>query len=225
MERPRADRILADWDRISRQARRPDLPPRRAVTTALPASTIAGAALLVLIVVAAGLWIGLPPGVGQPGAQASASPVVSSPLVEASASPVEPSPSPVDASASPVDTWGPLAVVPPDDGADTLRFEGTLRITDTCVFLESPYQGRHLLIWDADQATWNGESRAITFENFDGTFVTVSDGDHVVLGGSGGGAASGTGEEFVIRMDWVAPPASSCSLDPWWSVGAVVPVP
>ena len=212
MERPRADRILADWDRISRQVRRPDLPPRRAVTTALPASTIAGAALLVLIVVAAGLWIGLPAGVGQSGAQASASPV-------------EPSPSPVDASASPVDTWGPLAVVSPDDGADTLRAEGTLRITDTCVFFESPYQGRHLLIWDADQATWNGESRAITFENFDGTFVTVSDGDHVVLGGSGGGAASGMGKEFVIRMDWVAPPASSCSLDPWWSVGAVVPVP
>lgn len=202
MERSRADRILADWDSISRQARRPGLPPRRAVTTALPASMLTGAALLVVVVVAAGLWLGLPPGVGQPGAQASASPV--------------------EPSVSPVDTWRPLAVIPPQGGADTLRAEGTLRITDTCVYLEWPPGELTLLYWPSDRTTWSGESRAITFANFDRSVVTVGDGDHVVLGGSGGSGDDGmSGEEFVRRMDWVAPPASSCSLDRWWVVGAV----
>ncbi len=373
MERSRADRILADWDRISRQARRPGLPPRRAVTTALPASTITGAALIVMVVVAAGLWFGLPPGAGQPGALVSASPV-------------EPAPSPVEASASPVDTWGPLAVIPPQDGADTLAaeakgwtvaeeaardraagivgaiaeqvaqerpdvfvgsalseqpggaptlyvkgpadkfvrdlvdasdieiilaenqpfsldeldarqmrlsdalvalgfrnfatganivgggqitvavtiepglpsrpeeilsalpadlrssveltikdtpvvidttsFGGTLRITDTCVFLESRGEVT-LLFWPADRTTWSAESRAISFANLDGNVATVGDGDHVVLGGGGAGeAGSGiSGEEWVRRTDWVAPPDLSCPLDPRWGVGALEAVP
>ena len=54
----------------------------------------------------------------------------------------------------------------------------------------------------------------------------MGDGDHVVLGGSGGDSASEadgaiSGEEWVRRIEWVAPPASSCSLDSWWIVGAV----
>lgn len=122
--------------------------------------------------------------------------------------------------------WGPLAVTAPQDGADTLRFEGTLRITDTCVYLEWPPGKLTLLSWPADRTTWNEESRSITFENFDGSVVTVGDGDHVVLGGGGGGADTEaedgiSSEEWVRRMDWVAPPASSCSLDRWWGVGAV----
>lgn len=134
--------------------------------------------------------------------------------------------SPPDASAPTVGTWGPLAVLPPQDGMDTLRAEGSLRTTDTCVYLEAHGQV-YLLFWHADQVTWNEGSRTITFENFpwndDGKIVTVSDGDRVVIGGSGGGDEEGgeSSEEFVSRMDWVAPPASSCSLDPWWSVGAV----
>jgi len=43
-------------------------------------------------------------------------------------------------------TWGPLAVVPPQDGADTARTEGTLRIADACVFLDQP-GGPSLLVW------------------------------------------------------------------------------
>lgn len=227
MEPSHADRILADWDRISRQTTRPGLPQRRAVTTALPASTITGAALVVVAFVAAGLWFGLPPGTGQPGAQAPASPVEASRSpVGASPSPGEPSASPVELSASPAGTWGPLAVVPPQDGMDTLAVGGTLRITDTCVYLESSGEVL-LLLWRADQTTWSAESRAITVDNFDGSVVTVSDGDLVVLGGSGGSEAdSGIfGEEFVRRMDWVVPPASSCSLDKWWGVGAIEPPP
>lgn len=108
---------------------------------------------------------------------------------------------------------------------NTLRAEGPLRITDTCVYLEAHGQV-FLLFWHADQVTWNEGSRTITFENFpwndDGRIVTLRDGDEVVIGGSGGGDEGGeSGEEFVSRMEWVSPPASSCSLDLWWSVGGV----
>jgi hypothetical protein len=202
MERSRADRILGDWDRISRQASRPGLPARGAVTSALPARTITAAALLVTIVVATGLWFGLPQGPGPSAPTAS--------------------PSPVEPSASPVAAWGPLAVIPPQDGADTARTEGTLRITDTCVVLE--FRGEvTLLFWPADRTTWSPESQTITFANFDGSVVTVGDGDAVVLGGSGDSEAESglSGEEWIGRMTWVAPPAPSCPLDTRWGVGAV----
>jgi len=195
MERSRADRILADWDSISRLVRRPAMPPRRAVTTALPTSTMTGAALLVVVAVAAGIWFGLPRGSAQPGVPAS-----------------------------PASTWGPLAVVPFSNG-DEARTEGTLRITDTCAFLEVGGTPT-LLLWGADRTTWSAETRTITFENFDGTVVTVADGDDVVLGGSGGGreseAESGIPNEgWVDRTEWVAPPAASCPIDEWWSIGSV----
>lgn len=76
MERSRADRILADWDTLARQARRPALPRRTVVTTALPGPTIAGIAVLVVAIAAAGVWLGLPPGDGSPGGGASALPTV-----------------------------------------------------------------------------------------------------------------------------------------------------
>ncbi len=74
MDRSRTDRIIADWDRVSRQARRPALPRRTAVTIALPGSTIAGIAVLVVAIAAAGVWLSLPRGDGSPGASAAASP-------------------------------------------------------------------------------------------------------------------------------------------------------
>lgn len=230
MERSRADRVLADWDRISRQARRPDLPPQTAVTTALPVSTLTGTALLVLVLAAAGVWFGLlPPGVGQPGAQPSPSPAEpsasevesSSPTLAPSNSPVEPSQSAAGPSAIPSRSWGPLAVVPPQGGTDLLRLEGTLRITDKCVYLEAS-DGTHLLLWRSNQTTWSTESGAITMENLDGSSVTVSDGDLVVLGGSGGEAGNGESyEDFLGRMDWVVPPAASCPRVRWWGVGVL----
>lgn len=220
MDRSNADRILAGWDSFSRRVSSPGIPPRRAVTTALPVSTLMGAAILVVVVLAAGLWFGLPRLVGQPGAQASPSPS------EPSASPVEPSASPVEPSPSPVGSWGPLAVIPPQDGTDLARNEGTLRITDACVYLEDPGGDLWLLTWPADRTTWSEESRSITFENFaafDGTIVTVGDGDPVVLGGGGSSEAESgiSGEEWVRRVDWVAPPAPSCSLDRRFHVGVV----
>ena len=130
---------------------------------------------------------------------------------------------------SPDWTWGPLAVIPPQDGTDLARNEGTLRITDACVYLEDPGGDLWLLTWTADRTTWSEESRSITFENFaafDGTIVTVGDGDPVVLGGGGSSEAESgiSGEEWVRRVDWVAPPAPSCSLDLRFHVGVVEPV-
>ena len=198
MERSSTDGIPGDRGRISLHMRRLGLPPGTTVRALLP--SVMAAALIVTA---------CQPGVGQPGAKASASPD-------------EPSPSTVQPSASTVDTWGPLAVIPPQDGADTLRAEGTLRITNTCVYLEWPPRELTLLSWPADRTTWSEASRAITFENVDGSVVTVGDGDHVILGGSGGRGKDGiSGEEFVKRTEWVAPPASACSLDRWWGVGAV----
>jgi hypothetical protein len=120
------------------------------------------------------------------------------------------------------DPWGPLAVISPQDGADQARNEGTMRITDTCVTLERLGEVT-LLFWPADRTTWNGESRTITFKNFDGTVVTVEDGDEVVVGGSGDsvGESGLSGQEWVDRFDWVAAPAPSCPLDLRWGVGAV----
>ena len=176
----------------------------------------AGAVLLVLLAAVVALRSGLPWETGQPGAGASAAPVTPpATLLAPPATPVEP---PV----TPVHAWGPLAVIPPQGGADTGRAEGTLRITGTCVLLESGGTIL-LLIWPADRTMWDAELRAITFMNYDGAIVTVSDGDHVVLGGGGDSAAESgvTGEEWVRRMTWVVPPASSCPLDERWGVGAV----
>jgi hypothetical protein len=136
------------------------------------------------------------------------------------------SPQAPSGSASPsgpsANVWGPLAVIPPQDGADQARTEGTLRITDTCVTLERLGEVQ-LLFWPADRTTWDGMARAVTFENFDGTVVTVSDGDDVVLGGGGDSELESgrSGQEWVDDMEWVAPPDTSCPLETRWGVGAV----
>ena len=119
------------------------------------------------------------------------------------------------------DTWGPLAVIPPQDGADTARTEGTLRITNTCVFLAEQGGGPVLLLWPADRVAWNAGDRKITFANFDGTGVTVGDGESVTLGGGGGNSAESgvTPEAWLAGMTWVARPADGCPLDPYWGVG------
>jgi hypothetical protein len=119
-------------------------------------------------------------------------------------------------------TWGPLAVMPPDDGADTAAAGGTLRVGIACVYLDWP-GGMSLLLWPVEQTRWNEGSRTITFDNLDGNVVTVGDGAEVVLGGGSGGGGEGaeSGPDFVDRVDWIAPPHPSCALDSWWGVGAV----
>jgi len=118
--------------------------------------------------------------------------------------------------------WGPLAVTAPQEGTDLARAQGTLIITNTCVYIESRGD-RTLLFWPADRTTWNEEARTITFLNFDGTSATVTDADQVVLGG-GGDSESESGisaEEWVERMIWVAAPDPSCSAERRFGVGVV----
>ena len=140
--------------------------------------------------------------------------LVAAAVVVAACSANEPAPSAA--------AWGPLAVVPPQSGADTGRTEGKLRITDMCVFLETPREVT-LLFWSSDRTTWRAEPRTISFTNFDGRIVVVRDGDHVVLGGGGDSQAESgvSGEQWLQRMEWVVPPSRSCSLDQRWAVGAV----
>ena len=71
-----------------------------------------------------------------------------------------------------------------------------------------------MLIWPADRTSWDPGSRSITFRNFDGSIVTVGDGDEVVLGG-------GSGAESDGGVAWVARPSADCSLVPNWGVGDV----
>ncbi len=119
-------------------------------------------------------------------------------------------------------SWGPLAVVPPQGGADTARNEGTLRITEACVVLVTR-GGPVLLVWPADRTTWNAEERSIAFANYDGSTVTPSDGAYVVVGGSGdSNEESGmTTEAWLARTPWVARPSASCPLEARWWVGAL----
>jgi hypothetical protein len=140
------------------------------------------------------------------------------------ASPVQSSTSTLIASPSPLRTWGPLAVMPPQDGADTGRAEGTLLITDACVYLVFRAQ-RTLLFWPSDRTRWDEKARTITFFNFDETLVTASSGDKVVLGGGGDSSAESgvSGRDWASRMTWVAPPDASCSAEQRWGVGALMP--
>lgn len=197
MDRSRADRILADWDRVSRQARRPVIPQRAVVTTALTGSALAGLTVLVIAIAAASVWLGLPQKDGSLGA---ARPESTS------------------------GTWGPLAVVPPSSRVMEALATGTLRVTDACAFLEKPGGDLMLLVWPADRTTWNANAHAITLENLDGSRVTFHDGDRVSLGGGGGNVAESgtTGKEWVRRTHWVASPAPSCPIDAWWYVGEAV---
>ncbi len=120
----------------------------------------------------------------------------------------------------PTGNWGPLAVIPPQDGSDTARTEGTLRITDNCVFLDERGE-RVLLLWPADQTRWDAGERTVTFDNADGQAVVVRDGTAGVLGG-GGDSSDESGiapEAWLESMTWVARPVDGCPIDPWWGVG------
>jgi hypothetical protein len=116
--------------------------------------------------------------------------------------------------------WGPLAVIPPQDGSDTARTEGTVRITESCVVLETT-RGLVLLVWPAARTAWNAESRTVTFRNEDGSTVSVGEGARLVAGGGGdSNEESGTTTEaWLASTRWVARPAASCPLESRWTVG------
>lgn len=227
MKPSRADRILADWDQISRQASRPSVPQRNVVTSSLPISMVSGATIFVVVVLAIGLGLGVRVDFRQPGGPASPPAVViTPPPVATTPSPPPTSPPPVATTPSPVATspssagpWGPLAVLPPQDGTDLAALEGTLRIADGCVYLDSN-GNRYDLAWHANQVTWSEETRSISFKNFEwnyeGAIVTLRDGDHVALGGGGLTVDDAEG------VDWVADPGI-CTTEGWFTVGIVEP--
>jgi hypothetical protein len=158
---------------------------------------------------------------------ASAAPTAPATASTAPSTP-KPSASPTG-SPSPDAKWGPLAVIEPEDGSDSARNEGTIRITESCVFLERNTR-QLLLVWPADRTTWNAERRTVAFKNYEsegdpesGATVSVGNGTHVVVGGSGGtrDASGQTKEEWLASREWVARPAASCPLDEWWTVGGL----
>lgn len=117
--------------------------------------------------------------------------------------------------------WGPLAVASPYRGAGQALFVGVLRVTEECVFLEQGNE-RTLLVWESDRTSWSPETRTISFDAQGGT-VTVSDRDHVRLGGGGSAVDEGglAPDEWVESIDWVASPSQSCLTDARFSVGDV----
>jgi hypothetical protein len=59
MDPSRPNRILEDWSAVANAARRPVAPPRPVVVrSGLPGATLAGASLVVVVLVAAGLFLG-----------------------------------------------------------------------------------------------------------------------------------------------------------------------
>ncbi len=120
------------------------------------------------------------------------------------------------------DDWGPLAVVAPPGVAMWARDEGTLRITDDCVYLMHQDEPT-LLIWPSDQTTWDAATRTVTFTNSDGSTVTAGDGTTVVLGGGEVPRTDGVGSGGVQfgGMRWVAPPPDTCLVGSSWSVSAM----
>lgn len=196
MKVSRADQVLEDWDMVSREARPPTLARRATISSlAVTGSMVPGAAAVLIVLLAVGVWYGSLQGHGVGG---------------------------MSPSASSIEAWGPLAVARAIGGDDALT-AGRIRITDDCVFLEGPGKERSLLVWPADRSAWTANSRTITFRNPDGSTVPLRDGDQVTIGGGGDSdvESSISGDEWVRRTEWVAAPAPSCPIRVRWSVTEV----
>lgn len=119
------------------------------------------------------------------------------------------------------DDWGPLAVVGPQNGVMEALTQGTLRITDACVYLEEGESGTEtLLIWAANWTRWDAQEQAVLYAPFGDAPVRLHDGDRVSLGGGGASIDEGG----VPDRAWVNPPDASCPTGQVWSVGEVVGV-
>lgn len=101
MDPSRPDRILEDWDAVTRETRRPPAPPRRVVTRSrLSGASLAGAGLVVVALEIAVVWLGRPGGNGGVGGIPSTSPSPSAaPVATPSADPSARRPTPTPAPA------------------------------------------------------------------------------------------------------------------------------
>lgn len=134
-------------------------------------------------------------------------------------------PSPTGPTPREEESWGPLAVEPPEEASTTGLIDGvTVRITDQCVFMteNNEKDERTLLVWAADRATWNEDAATITYEDSDGS-VTIADGDRVNI--SGGYRHFESFQELVASIEWVSPPAEACRTTEFWDVGNVTKEP
>jgi len=111
--------------------------------------------------------------------------------------------------------WGPLAVSRGGASGDEALLEGTLRIDDSCVSVEST-AGRVLVIWPSDSTRWDRDARTITYgATDDESDVVLHNGDTMQVGG--GGWAAGESEDdpaaWAGSTDWVNKPADECLTD------------
>ena len=115
--------------------------------------------------------------------------------------------------------WGPLAVGASGTGAQAL-VTGTLRITETCVYLELAGSGNAIIVWNADLTTWLAERHAIEYRSPDGETVVLADGDEVAFGGGGDSTAESgiDGDAWIAATTWVARPDPSCPIEARWFV-------
>lgn len=118
--------------------------------------------------------------------------------------------------------WGPLAVVAAT--GDMALTQGTLNITNDCVFLEA--NGTLvLLVWPAEQTRWNAGTGTISFTTLAGDIRTLTTDDLLSLGG-GGWSPTESGQNFrewAASVDWVNPPNDACLTDGAWFVTDVLP--
>jgi len=111
--------------------------------------------------------------------------------------------------------WGPLAVSRGPASGDEALLEGTLRIDDDCVTVESS-GGRVLVVWPSDSTQWDPDTHTITYgATDDGSDVVLRNGDTMQVGG--GGWAAGEAEdgpaEWAGSTEWVNEPADECLTD------------
>lgn len=119
---------------------------------------------------------------------------------------------PVPTDLPPVD-WGPLASYPVGNGGDDALTSGTLEITENCVFVTRENE-RQLLIWPALVTSWDAPSRAIVYQNSDGSIHRLTTGMSVAFGGGSFGD--------IGSVDWTSPPQPQCLGVGAWGVNDVV---
>jgi hypothetical protein len=103
------------------------------------------------------------------------------------------------------------------------RAEGALVITDTCVFLEHEGE-RMLLVWPVDRTSWDSSQRTITVGLTGADPRPAASGDQVVLAGGAtfdDSESDLTSDEWLARMDWVAPPEPECLTPTRWEVANI----